>query len=286
MICRSPEWLTTLRWCRWTWHSRIANGWAYEVASPTNVPIPDPSIVTAQEIEKAARQLRAESEAKIDALRQIIETRFDAKDKADVVLSENVNRVPTLLDREISTVRGHTEQRFIGLRQWIEEKFAGLERLQDERIGGLKTAFREDKIAASTAVNAALAAQKEAALAQNMSNTAAIAKAEASTMKALESLDDKISGLKESFGSELGNLTGRIDRGEGGFQGVRSQINEQRENTTLYIAITGGIVGFLVLIVAIAALWISTQHAAGRGDQSGAIAVAPLNPSALAAPSK
>jgi len=251
--------------------------------TPSNVPIPDPSLVTAQEIEKAARQLRMEFSAGLEALRQVLETRFDAKDKADTVLSENVNRVPTLLDREIATVRGHTDERFVGLRQWIQEKFAGLERLEDERIEGLKTAFREDKMAASTAVNAAFAAQKEAATQQNMSNTAAIAKAEASTMKALESLDDKISGLKESFGRDISNLTGRFDRGEGGNQGAQLQMREQRENTKLTIAIAGGIVGFLVLLVAVAALWASTVHVnAGRADSPGAIAVAPLNPSAIA----
>jgi hypothetical protein len=250
--------------------------------STSNVPIRDPSLVTSEEIDKAVRQLRAEFHAGVEALRRVIETRFDAKDKADVVLSENVNRVPTLLDREISTLRGHTDERFNGFKSWVEERFAGLERLENERIEGLKTAFREDKIAAMTAVNAAFAAQKEAAQQQNTSNAAAIAKSEASTTKELESLDGKISSLKESIGRDIGNLTGRIDRGEGGFQGARTQVQDRRENITLYTAIAGGIVGFFVLIVAIAALWLSTSHSGGRGDAGAAIAVAPLNPSALA----
>jgi len=212
---------------------------------PSNIPIPDPSLITAQEIAKAKVELRAEFAAAIDAARQVLETRFAAKDKADEVLSENVNRVPTLLDREISTLRGHTEERFAGLNRWISERFSGLERLGDERIEGLKTAFKEDKIAASTAVNAAFAAQKEASAQQNTSNSAAIAKSEASTTKELESLDGKISSLKESIARDISNLTGRLDRGEGGSEG-------RHAGSTSTLGLIAGAVGVMSLLVALA----------------------------------
>ena len=102
-------------------------------------------------------------------------------------------------------------------------KLDALSKLTDERFEGLKIAFREDKIAAATAVAAAFAAQEKLAIAQNLSNTAAITKSEGGTTKELESPDGKISALKETGISDVRNLEGRLNRGEGGAAGERQR---------------------------------------------------------------
>ncbi len=77
----------------------------------SNVPIPDPSTITTQQINRAKDESRAEVSSALKALTSIfeakldaIDVRLDSMDKAAMVLSDNVTRVPTLLDREIARV--------------------------------------------------------------------------------------------------------------------------------------------------------------------------------------
>ena len=48
----------------------------------------------------------------VQALRDIIETRLDAMDKALVLNAENINHVPTLLDREVKAIKELYGQKF------------------------------------------------------------------------------------------------------------------------------------------------------------------------------
>src|ERR1700722_15004743 len=94
-------------------------------------------------------------------------------DKAATLFNDNLTRVPTDTDKQI---------------QHLKE-------LHDEKFESIQTQFKErdvrsdqDKIAATTAVNAALQAQKEAAASQNESNSAAITKSEAATAKQIDQI--------------------------------------------------------------------------------------------------
>lgn len=136
-----------------------------------------------------------------------------------------------------------------GSAEYAAAKLDSLSKLTDERFEGLKIAFREDKIAAATAVAAAFAAQEKLAIAQNLSNTAAITKSEGSTTKELESLDGKIGGLKETVASDIRNLEGRLNRGEGGVIGARQTVAETHSSIGAIVGIVGGITGTLALLV-------------------------------------
>jgi hypothetical protein len=188
------------------------------VTHAVNIPVPDPSVITSQEIAKAKAELRDEynvlmhaNETARELIRQVLETRLDSMDRASVVLSENVNRVPTLLDRESSR-----------LEKLFEEKLFGM----ITKFDGIQVQFRErdirtdqDKIAATTAVNAALQAQKEAAGAQNEANAAAITKSENSFTKEIDGLKSLINTVRDAIQSDVGNLKQRLDRGEGSDSG-------------------------------------------------------------------
>ncbi len=241
----------------------------------SNIPIPDPTEITAREIAKVKVELRDDFKSEIEHLRDsltvarqlnkdVINGRLDAVDRATALLHENTSRFPTILDKELAN-----------LNSLFDEKLNGIL----TRFDGIAVQFRErdirtdqDKIAASTAVNAALQAQKEAAGAQNESNAAAITKSENSFTKEIDGLKALIATTKDSINSQIQNLTGRMDRGEGGSQGVR-----QSNATMISIAA----VGISVLSI-IAALYIGSSHSTNGAPGPAAIAVAPISPSAMA----
>jgi cobalamin biosynthesis Mg chelatase CobN len=158
-------------------------------------------------------------------LRQLVETRLDAMDRATDVLADNVNRVPTVLDREMSKVRELTE-----------EKFQGIEKQFSER--DVRT--RAAELAAQTAVNAALQAQKEAAAAQNESNAAAITKSEAATVKQIDGILALLASNTKAIDEKFGAINGRLDRSEGKSGGTSASI-------TMLIAVIGVVMAVLAV---------------------------------------
>jgi hypothetical protein len=247
----------------------------YRNPPPPNIPIPDPSTITAQEIAKAKAEVREEFRLMVTGLRDVIDTRLNGMDKATVVLETNLNRVPTLLDREASRLETLLEGKITN----IQTKFNAI----DERFRERDVRFDQDKASVATAIAAALQAQKDAAAAQNQNIAATFAKSEISFTKEIDSLKVLINATKSAATTDIANLTGRLDRGEGGYQGARMQTEDSRANLTQIITIISGIVGFFVLLVMIGGLWVNS-HASHSDATPNAIAVAPLNKSALAPP--
>jgi hypothetical protein len=179
---------------------------------------------------------RSNVDDKIASLRDIMDARLNAMDRASVVLADNVNRVPTLLDRETSR-----------LTELFDEKFASTQTQFKER--DIRT--DQDKIAASTAVTAALTALKEMIALQNTSNTAAISKSEASVITTLDSLNRIISSTKEGLSADINNLKQRMDRGEGTDRGERMATADTHSNIGSISLIIGAFVGVMGIVVAI-----------------------------------
>jgi hypothetical protein len=183
----------------------------------SNIPIPDPSEITSREIAK----LR-------DEMQKQFSTSLNAAIEYSAAKRETLTSAITALDARLTVVITGAETATEYSSERFNDKLHALSVLTDERFEGLKIAFREDKIAAATAVAAAFAAQEKLSVAQNLSNTAAITKSEGSTTKELESLDEKIGTLKESVASDIRNLEGRLNRGEGGAAGMRETRSEHR----------------------------------------------------------
>ena len=221
---------------------------------PSNVPIPDPSIITAQEIAKVKDELRQENKLALDGMRQalvaaregaigILNARLEAMDKASTILEGNVNRVPTILDREISRVERLLEERVVN----IQTHFDGINLRFHER----DIRFDQDKRAVAAAMENALQAQKDVARSQNESVTATFAKSETSFTKEIDGLKALINATRDTISANVINLTGRLDRGEGGFQGAREAVTERHANTGNIVGIIGGSVGVVGLIAAL-----------------------------------
>lgn len=180
--------------------------------APSIVPSPDPSSLTTASLNHVRAELKDDYRERIAALHLIILTRIEAMDKAAILLSENVNRVPSLLDREVLRIQNISDEKIGG----IEKQF----RERDIRSTAAETAQKESaaasSLAAQTAVNAALQAQKEAAAAQNESNAAAITKSEASTIKQMDGILALLASNNNALNDKIAVINGRLDRGEGG----------------------------------------------------------------------
>jgi len=196
-------------------------------------------------------------------------------DKAASVLENHVNRVPTLLDRETSR-----------LENLLSEKIANIHIHFDNvatRFNERDIRFNQDKAAVALAIDAALRSQKDASRTQAETIAATFAKSEVSFTKEIDGLKALINATRDTISANVANLTGRLDRGEGGQQGARTQVEDHRASTALMTAIIGGVVGFLALVVTIFGLWVAAHPGTSqRAESPGAIAVAPLNPSAIA----
>jgi len=194
------------------------------IATPSNIPIPDPTLLTTE-------QLRRE----LGSLRELVETRLAGMDKATILLSNGVTRVPTEIDKQISHLKEFFLERFGTVQEkfgTVQEKFTSVQKQFEER--DVRTVAAAT--AATTAVNAALQAQKEAAGAQNDSLSASIAKSEAATIKQIEGINDLLAANAASLGDKIVTVSARLDRGEGASTGIASKRSDIMSLISLAIA--------------------------------------------------
>ena len=171
-----------------------------QVESARELRTPDPSPLTTQQLWR-----------EITSLKELLFTRLDGMDKAIELFNDNITRVPTDTDKQISHLKELVFERF----EVDDEKFSGIEKQFSERDTRGETQQRDGKVA----VDAALQAQKESVNAQNISNAQAIAKSEANFVKLIDGLgvlintsnkamDDKIDDIKERLGTIEGKGMG------------------------------------------------------------------------------
>ena len=211
---------------------------------------------------RATNQLTRE----IANLKETITTRLDGMDKATESFKSDLVRVPTELDKQIAQLKELIWARI----QTIEAQFsshataidAALKaadgshaergKTLDVRFASVQTQFAERDVrvkqeaqAATTAVAAALQAQKEAAGEQNKSLITAIDKQERSTANQLEQQRIVLGSIEKSINDKITELGSRMTRAEGTGIG-RSQI------TAPLVVIICTVVAGLVLAAAVA----------------------------------
>jgi hypothetical protein len=163
-------------------------------------PVPDPTLLTTQQLQR-----------EIAALKEVMFTRLNGMDRAIVLFNENITRVPTDTDRQI----GHLKELMLETFKTVREQFNGVEKQFIER----DVRVIQSATAATTAVNAALQAQKEAAGEQAKSFSLSVNKSEQSTLEqitqqrvllqtATGSLNDKIDDVKQRLTTIEGQTRG------------------------------------------------------------------------------
>lgn len=139
------------------------------MAPPENeniVPAPDPTRATYAALDRN----QVADRDYVDSHVRRLEDRFAAADRATELLAETVNRTPTLVQIEISHVRERMDLQVDGIRQQLTDAATAREREQRDK---------------QVAVDAAFAAQKEAAYKQDESNAKAIEKSEKATSETI-----------------------------------------------------------------------------------------------------
>jgi hypothetical protein len=187
---------------------------------------PDPSVYT---MEAIARQKNADRDY-VDLSIAVLRQRMDDNDEATKVLHETVTRTPT----EIQTAVGH------------------LHDLMSERFDSVTTRFtlnddrqKAESIANETKVNAAFAAQKEAAAEQNKANTTAINKSEDATKEAITKNSEAASAASQALADKIDDLKDRVNRLESVRQGGR----ESKADLYAAVAAIAAIAAIIVTLV-------------------------------------
>ena len=171
-----------------------------DTAPRGSTPVPDPTILTTQQLTMS-----------IAASREIIETRLDAMDTATRLNKEATDKIPDI----------------------IKSVVCNLEKLQNEKFEGVEKQFverdtRNDKIAElnQKALDAALQAAKEAA-----------GKTELSFTKQIADLTEQFNTKNEALDVRVNDLKGRLDKGEGTTSGKDDTRKETRVQTNWIIGL-------------------------------------------------
>jgi hypothetical protein len=212
---------------------------------------PDPTALTTAQLYR-----------EITALRDIMETRLSAMDKASILFENNLTRVPTDTDKQIDH-----------LRQVHDEKFLSIQKQFDERDIRAKAS----EVAAQTAVNAALQAQKEAAGAQNDSNAAAILKSESATVKQIDGILALLASNTKAIDDKITVINGRLDRGEGADRRTRETRTDAHMTVGSVVNIVGGVLGVISLLAMLVFGIVNLNHQTNPTVVSPA--VIPVHPS-------
>jgi anti-sigma28 factor (negative regulator of flagellin synthesis) len=186
-------------------------------------PIPDPTILTTQQL------LR-----ELSSLREVFDTRLNAMDKATMLLADTVNRTPTVVQAAITSTREVYDERFNSVQQQFAER--------DVRTEQAATA-------SASALAAALQAAKEAVFEQSQAAAKASDKTELSVTKQIDQIQLQIKTLGDVFNDRIGELKERIDRGEGIDSGSASTKTEHRLDI-------GQVISALAVLVAVIGLLI------------------------------
>lgn len=191
-----------------------------------------PEIITKEHIVRAIDSMKELFNTKLD----VLTTRITAMDQAQELLRANVNQVPSTADRLT-----------IQLKEVMEEKFASVETQFKER--DVRT--EQDKTSTKVAVDAALSAQKEAAGAQNDSNTKAIEKSEAATAKQIDGIQALLKSNFDALNDKITDLKGRIDRGEGVSSNQRDTVAVNHGSSSNVIAIVAAGIAALAVLTSV-----------------------------------
>lgn len=204
----------------------------YGDAAGNLMPIPDPTKLTTEAVNRATGQFRVE----LANLRELIEARLDAMDKATDLRLTAVDEVRPQTAREIQHLEDLVAERFTGI---------------DLRFTERDTRTTQAERASQEALKAALQAAKELVDQQNKANAAAAEKAEANFTKQIDQILLVISTMQKGFDDRWAEIKERIDRGEGGAAGAAGSRTERRLDIGQAVAVLAIVLTVVGLLAAI-----------------------------------
>jgi len=235
-------------------------------ASLTNVPVPDPTQLTMDALQREITTIHRELEMRQvmrerehAALEKITETRLDAMDKATDLLSETVNRTPTEITKEITHLRGILDERLTS----VDMRFLDADRLTSTQFKERDTRTEREARDNKLAVDAAFAAQEKQAVAQNEGNQLAIDKSEQSTAETINALrksaedrEQRQREVDEDMKRRLGSIEASLVGISVGKQTTADTKGDSRANSNLILTLIGTFLVALSLGVGVASLFL------------------------------
>jgi hypothetical protein len=190
-----------------------------------SVPVPDPTVLTTQALQREIEAARERFDDKIVMVREVIEARLDGNDDAIALLRETVDKAPELLDHAIRQTR----------------------ELIDERFRAIDTRFGERDIRN----NAATSSNKEAITAALTAVREAGAKSETAFTKQIDQIMTLIGSTQKSIDDKVGDLKDRLtiieSRKVGEKEATTTQQQGSRDNTAFLALIISGAVAAVVI---------------------------------------
>jgi hypothetical protein len=206
-------------------------------------PIPDPTILTTDAVNQAIAIARDYTDNK----NAVMEERLRGIDRATILLNEEVNRVPSKLTLAVEQVYAVTGERFSSVDKQFKERDIRAER-----------EARDNKVA----VDAAFAAQKEAAAKQDEANAKAIDKSEKATAETIKTNQDATIQRLAELTKSQDEIKIAVSRLETSKLNATESRTEHRASTG---AATGYIFGAVASVIAIVSLALSIYLAAQPG---------------------
>lgn len=225
-------------------------------------PIPDPTIMTTQQLSSA-----------ITAQRDLVETRLAAMDKAIVLLQDIANRSPTVaevwgihqiriegLENRLDHKYTETSTDISHLRDLHKERIDGLEKRMDNQFIERDKRFEQLSLTSSASIIASLQAQKDAANETQKTSSLAITKSEIATADSIKQLQILFQTAISGLNTQVLDVKSRLDKGEGQGLGKLTATDDYRyeqgarreqsvDNRGLVFGIVGSVIGFGALLI-------------------------------------
>lgn len=216
-------------------------------SSAATVPNPDPTQRTVDQLQREIGATRQILEANIIGTREVLETRLAGMDKAIELLQNATDKLPDKIKDAVGQLQQLHDEKFQSINNQLTAMASGIEKQFTERDKRTEQLSLADK----TAIAAALQAQKEAAGAQNESNTTANTKMEGNFAKLIEQNQLLLQEFRRTSDDKIDDVKSRLDKGEGLLRGGTETRTETRQNMVALTAIGGfvfaiisGLVGF------------------------------------------
>jgi hypothetical protein len=191
----------------------------------TSRPVPDPTVLTTQQLEREIKALREIIEARILAG----ENRMDATIK---VVRDAIDKRPNEIDLRVDNLHALMNEKFGGLSSLMEEKFSTIAIQFRERDTRVEQTAKDTKVA----VDAALQAAEKAVGKQNESFALATSKSEAATTKQIDQLGNLFQTSTKALEDKINDIKDRVNNREGIGIGRDKQHVEQNDATRINLA--------------------------------------------------
>lgn len=206
-------------------------------ASYSNIPIPDPSLITAQEIARAKVELRDEFTQLIGGLKEIVNTRLDAADRAKELLARDFDKRQQITDgllADLKSVQTAADQVVDARAQAAND---ALERLLNSSINATTSISDVRHEATQLAITkvesqltSAFVASKAAIDAALTTANSAVEAVDRKSQMRSDAVEQHLRTIEEKLGERMVSLKQLIDLGT---EMGREAINKAESATTL-----------------------------------------------------